>query len=510
MIDWIPEEFTRTDEFLPEELEPIRDYVLEERGVDISIPLHVYEERALLKTFKEKENKIYNDDDDLVAILDEIVTDDRELSWSVIGSFEFEYKGSNGDFFLKTFDSDIANVKKCYLLGWLEYQLWNRGDKKKQLIYKLPKNPEEVSLTKDSKGYFFDKEFISFSIESTKLFLNKYFKQGSKKKTLSCIDKKSSLFPTEKNWYVFVTHNLLISYLDENPIIKANLIKKNGIELGGIRFSKKKESDHAAIANYDTWQYFLHNFYCEEKNMMNDSKKSGLLDLGISDYLNDEPIKSEVKSILKKLSLKTNLSELSDKELSFLKNEAKKSPRVRLAFRLAQLQQINKFKKDFYKSYLSNKQMPSIILNKLLDLKSKLIDQLHYEVYSLDAVRGVSEETDVYNVNDKIVFSIDIPRKGTLTIFHFDEEGNINLIFPSNTEDNIEVESGGNKRIGIKVSKPIGKQIVKAILMFKKIPKPKEKDYKDNTAISKLVEAASELEAQDWMEAIYEYRVIDE
>ena len=149
------------------------------------------------------------------------------------------------------------------------------------------------------------------------------------------------------------------------------------------------------------------------------------------------------------------------------------------------------------------------LIDKLKSLKSSYDNQLQYEVFILDAVRGTEKKTNIHNVNDKIIFSIDIPREGILTVFQYDEKGNIRLIFPSSKTDDVNVTSGENKRFGIKVSKPVGKHSIKTILILKEKTKPKEGDYKIQTALSKLIEATSELENEEWMEAIYEYQVVD-
>ncbi|MCP4111444.1 MAG: hypothetical protein GY749_38935 [Desulfobacteraceae bacterium] len=101
MKEWIPKEILDMPEFLSEDLKKLRDYLTkrrEEDFIEISLVLHVYEERVLFYYELPPEQRII-------------------LPWSVIGTYEDEsYKSS---------PEQKRKVKEYFLTGWLEDQLWD-------------------------------------------------------------------------------------------------------------------------------------------------------------------------------------------------------------------------------------------------------------------------------------------------------------------------------------------------------------------------------------------------
>jgi len=222
MENLIPKKIILEEEFLPPELIEIRNHVLLNRGEDISIPLHIYEERVLFSEF-------YPDED--------------LISWSTIGNYYYDNK--------TIFKINQQYLKQLFLRGWIEVNIFKRNN-----IY--TDIPEWVNQ-KYFDNFFILNENINFSKEVFYNFIYNFLLIKPKKRK-----KKIKLFKTTKinqelNWYVFVSPELRYYYYGNVTTIKNNLKNNNEIgDLVTITFSKKNESMSAAMANFESWQNFLH------------------------------------------------------------------------------------------------------------------------------------------------------------------------------------------------------------------------------------------------------------
>ena len=137
MSEWIPEEICGMDEFLPESLKPLREYVRKTRHDDIAPELHVAEERVLFSS------------SDMTEELEKIIggkgfqdkSGSRKLGWETIRTYEHEAK-IRGRYVLKKFSVEKRKVKKYFLRGWLELGMWDRGLRRKQNAWCVFVSPE--------------------------------------------------------------------------------------------------------------------------------------------------------------------------------------------------------------------------------------------------------------------------------------------------------------------------------------------------------------------------------
>jgi len=327
---WFPKKLTQMEEFLPEDLKPLRNYVKYYRNDDISIELHVFEERVL---FSEG---------------------DKKLSWSIIGSYEDHISQ-------KIYKTKTRHVKKLFLQAWMEIQAWKRGLNKKQLFYDPPENIQQMCTKKEDQ--FFYGESTNFSIDCMNNFLSKYLKIPPRKRHQRprFFNLKQSR-TSQKQWQVFVHNTLWKYYYDSNESIE-NLHSYHfleGIEeMSTLNCTKKDEACHAAIANFDSWQLFLHKLTAKEGDMMNNNasilKKLEQLK---TDAANDpQPISQDISNIIQKLSF-TRLCELNKKEQTMIKSASNDSPKIQLEMRKAQLRYIQAKKEQAYLAHLDRLKQP--------------------------------------------------------------------------------------------------------------------------------------------------------
>ena len=250
---WLPKEILEMDEFLPDELKKLRDYVLIERGEDISIDLHVFEERVLFSS-------LFND---------------KKLHWSTISTYEQEIL-SDGTFNVRSYKADIRTIKRHFLRGWLEVQLWDRGLNRKQIIYEPPEKSEDVGLISSIKDYFFLNETAAFSLSCMKNFYYKYFTLQPFERHSRPRFMLSELSDSDENeWTVFVDQKLFDFYYDSKniPGLELNTPHNNNYTKV-INFNRRTEAFHAALANFITWQEYLHEFFTSENDSGNIKTKS--------------------------------------------------------------------------------------------------------------------------------------------------------------------------------------------------------------------------------------------
>ncbi len=240
MKEWISKEIVEMDEFLSSELAELRDYIIENRNedfTDISVNLHVYEERVLFYY--------------------EFPPEDRTvLPWSVIGTYETEE--NIGDLYQSPSEQK-RKVKEYFMKGWLEDQLWD-ADSKEQQEEKIPEGCEKIGLFSEDEGYFFWSESVRFSNDSVQKYWEKYrkLKPSQRSQRTRFTDRNFSRTANDDTWHIYVTSEFASFYYDRKTTLKDSavypVIQK---EMKTIGCSKKTETVHAVIANYISWQEYL-------------------------------------------------------------------------------------------------------------------------------------------------------------------------------------------------------------------------------------------------------------
>ncbi|KPA09442.1 hypothetical protein MHK_010358 [Candidatus Magnetomorum sp. HK-1] len=353
MEKWLPKRVLEMEEFLPEDLNKLRNSVKKNRRHEIAYELHVFEERVLFS------NK------------------DKILPWTVIGTYEDHLS-------TKKFLADPRHVKKLFLQGWMEVQAWKRGGEKKQVFYETP-NVKEAHIKHN--GQFIKDESTFFSIDCMKNFFTKYLKFKSKKrqKKRHYMKLKHSI-SSESHWYVFVSQLLWKYYYDHPEKVKdyaTDTFTPINEKMTTLKLSKKFESTHATIANFDSWQFFLDQLNTKEGDIMtNQSSILKRLEDLKKDADNDpDPIPENISEIIDKISIMRR-NELDEKDNKILTNAAVHSPKIQLAIRKAQLRYLQGIKKGAYLDYLEQQEQPALIdkikvycQDKMFDLKNVLFPE---------------------------------------------------------------------------------------------------------------------------------------
>jgi hypothetical protein len=147
---------------------------------------------------------------------------------------------------------------------------------------------------------------------------------------------------------------------------------------------------------------------------------------------------------------------------------------------------------------------------RIKSLKSAL--SFPFEVVPLGATRGEVQRGKVYSIGEALIVSIEAPRDGHIAVFHYDSEGNLRLVFPRKKDDVTFAKSKEEKRIGMKVTEPAGKQWLKAVFFGRQVIEPEkiclEEDTTGLAAIEGFLDAIPNLEKDEWMEAEYEFEVL--
>jgi hypothetical protein len=330
MKKWLPKEIIEMDEFLPENLKKLRNNVKKARGDDISFELHVFEERV-----------IFSDDSN------------QKLPWSIIGAYEDHYSA-------KIYRIEPRHVKKLFLQGWMEVMAWERGERQDQVFYPVPKNIQQLACTDD--GQFFHGESTLFSIDCMNTYLKKYLYQQPKKrqKRIRFINLRRSR-SLNTNWHVFVDQKLWHYYYDTNERINELFNGKFPPigEMSSLNCSKKSEACHATIANFDSWQSFLHRLHTKKGDIMNNENSIlGRIETMKHNAANDPTqISPDISKMIDRLE-KMRISELNQNEQKMITNAATISPKIQLEIRKAQLRFIQSQLRMAYYDYIEELQKP--------------------------------------------------------------------------------------------------------------------------------------------------------
>ncbi|KPA14375.1 hypothetical protein MHK_005418, partial [Candidatus Magnetomorum sp. HK-1] len=332
MKHWLPKKIIGMEEFLPEELKALRNFVKKKRGDDISFELHVFEERVIFSDSHQK------------------------LPWSIIGAYEDHFSA-------KIYRTEPRHVKKLFLQGWMEVMAWERGAKQDQLFYPFPKNIEQLYCK--NEGQFFHGESTLFSIDCMKTYLKKYLFQKSVKrqKRTRFMNLKQSRSSTP-NWHVFVGQKLWHYYYDTNERISELFTGKFPPigEMSSLNCSKKSEACHATIANFDSWQSSLNTLYTKEGDTKNNEYSIlGKMETLKPNAANDpKQIPPDISEIIDRLE-SIRISDLNQNEHKRLTNAAVISPKILLEIRKAQLRFIQSQMRMAYYDYIEELKEPGFV-----------------------------------------------------------------------------------------------------------------------------------------------------
>jgi hypothetical protein len=99
---------------------------------------------------------------------------------------------------------------------------------------------------------------------------------------------------------------------------------------------------------------------------------------------------------------------------------------------------------------------------------------------------------------------------GHLTVFHYDEENNIEIVFPKNRDDTIFLGKDEKRRVLIPTTEPKGKHFLKAVLTPQQIVDTRlvEAPGEILRLIEQALNSLSSLRDGEWMEAVAEFEVV--
>jgi hypothetical protein len=126
-------------------------------------------------------------------------------------------------------------------------------------------------------------------------------------------------------------------------------------------------------------------------------------------------------------------------------------------------------------------------------------------------------ETDknIYKMGTNINICIEMPpkRDGYLSVFHYNDKHNLEMIFPSKKTDSTFIKASLEKIIKIKVSKPLGKHYIKAIWSSKQLLIPNQIAFNNPVAVTftmeDFLESILKLNNDEWMEFVEEFEVVE-
>ena len=162
----------------------------------------------------------------------------------------------------------------------------------------------------------------------------------------------------------------------------------------------------------------------------------------------------------------------------------------------------------------------SIIPKELGDLVKKLSmleSMTHFSCttapFKRDLVRHDGLQEDIYCLGERIVISIESPEKrdGFLTVFHYDDDYNLSMIYPDRPGADTSLKAGTEKRIGIIASKPLGRHYLKAFWTSQEMIDPDQIGQGTDTEIVAILDAfiatLRTLRTDDWIESVAEFEV---
>ncbi len=136
-----------------------------------------------------------------------------------------------------------------------------------------------------------------------------------------------------------------------------------------------------------------------------------------------------------------------------------------------------------------------------------------YESAVFSGLKIKPSEIKVFNTTDTVNIWVEMPldRDGYLTVFHYDDKYNIELIYPKSSSDGNYFEGGENKHIKLDNRLVLGKHYIKAIWTCRQIYHFEEKTSEDErikaTKFMQFFEALIAFKQNEWMEYTDEFEV---
>ncbi|MGE0083358.1 MAG: hypothetical protein AB7S75_02955 [Desulfococcaceae bacterium] len=365
-MEWLPEEIIKEEDFLCESLKILQAYVLQKRNEDISVQLYIYENRVL---YSGNDTDVFTE---FSKIIPEGIFQGDPISWEAIRTYPYapgipELPGIHDKVEEKCYVIGKRLVKTCFLRGWLEVGLWLRGEQKKQIVYCPPDSPEEIGISGQHRDLFFKGEYACFSLDLLKGYWAKYLKlnPAERPQKLRLTDPKQNLAKDEF-WQVFVPSDLWKYYYgedDETGNTFSADFPPYPKKMMTVKCPKNTDTRPAVIGNFISWQEYLHALNRKDRTVppfSPDSCRKGttserrkdmkqeknfveqMEDLKSEAARDRRPVPDDIQEILRKIARKSGISGLHQNEREIMEKACKDSPKIRLFFRMAQIEHIRR------------------------------------------------------------------------------------------------------------------------------------------------------------------------
>ena len=154
-----------------------------------------------------------------------------------------------------------------------------------------------------------------------------------------------------------------------------------------------------------------------------------------------------------------------------------------------------------------------LLIEGIKRLKPAVSFQLPISALDPLTTRGAEQSKDVIDANDTIIIILEPPveEEVFLTVFHYDEQNNLQMILPENRNDNISIRAGEIRTLTVDPVKSKGKHYLKAIFTSKPLINPYKIDFEDDldvaTAIGNYLKSIRNLGSAEWWEAVAEFQI---
>ncbi len=364
---WLPEDITQAAEFLCEELKILRDYVQQKRNEDISVQLYIYENRVL---YSGNDTSVLGE---FSKIIPEGIFQGVPISWEAIRAYPYA-QGKKEE---RCYTIGKRRVKTCFLRGWLEVCMWDRGLHQEQIVYLPPDRPEDMDIAPGEKDRFFKGEYTRFSLDLLKGYWTKYLKLNPARRPqkLRLTDPKQSL-AKDDFWHVFVSSDLWKYYYgedEETGSASSAEFPPYPQKMMTVKCPKNTDTRLAVIANFISWQEYLDSLKWKNKAVppfSSDScregeergnpierrknMKQGKSILEQMEELKSEaakdrrPVPDDIQEILRKIVRNSGSSGLHKNEREMMRKACDESPKIRLFHRMAQMEYIRRKTAEYF------------------------------------------------------------------------------------------------------------------------------------------------------------------
>jgi tetratricopeptide (TPR) repeat protein len=135
--------------------------------------------------------------------------------------------------------------------------------------------------------------------------------------------------------------------------------------------------------------------------------------------------------------------------------------------------------------------------------------------FGIAGAKGAEEDENAYSPGEPIFVYVEAPDEmdGYVTIFHYDEEDNLQMVFPSKITDKTFLRAGEEQRITIGQLQITGKHYLKALWTSKQVINPVDINFGDELAIADAIESFLEsihsLGKDEWLESVAQFEVVE-